>query len=216
MIGMKSWMNDCGIFNVVEMDWSEEVVIDTHFQPCTEFENYVNEVNTDVISRPPIQIVCIPCQHWCRRTLLDTNQCLWSAWYLATPRGPSSFFFGGDTGYCPMFAKVGEHLGPIELSAIPIAAYGSESEAWFHKPNHMNPEEAVKTHLDLKSKHSIAIHWGTFQLTGEPILEPPRRLSEELARLNITQENFVCLKHGETVSYLIDNNRDKMLDETKL
>ena len=32
---------------------------------------------------------------------------------------------------------------------------------------HVNPEEAVEIHQDLKSKFSFGIHWGTFNLSYE-------------------------------------------------
>lgn len=35
------------------------------------------------------------------------------------------------------------------------------------KYQHINPEEAVKLHIDIKSKRSLAIHWGTFSLANE-------------------------------------------------
>lgn len=38
---------------------------------------------------------------------------------------------------------------------------------WFMKPQHVNPEEAVKVHIDVKAKHSIGIHWGTFPMSYE-------------------------------------------------
>eukprot|EP00277_Geminigera_cryophila_P035155 CAMPEP_0173120142 /NCGR_PEP_ID=MMETSP1102-20130122/52274_1 /TAXON_ID=49646 /ORGANISM="Geminigera sp., Strain Caron Lab Isolate" /LENGTH=66 /DNA_ID=CAMNT_0014026021 /DNA_START=84 /DNA_END=281 /DNA_ORIENTATION=+ len=65
--------------------------------------------------------------------------CLWSSWMCHTPR--FAFFFGGDTGYCPIFAKVGKALGAPDVAAIPIGAYGAKEEMWFHRPNHMNVEE---------------------------------------------------------------------------
>lgn len=79
-----------------------------------------------------------------------------------------------------MFNRIGQAIPNIVLSALPIGAYGSEKEQWFHRFNHMNPNQAVQTHIDLKSKYSIGIHWGTFQLTGEHILEPPKLLLNSL------------------------------------
>jgi N-acyl-phosphatidylethanolamine-hydrolysing phospholipase D len=181
-LGMKKWMADCGVRNVVEMDWSEEAVLSS-------------------ADKVDLKVSCLPCQHWCSRTPTDKNKCLWSSWLCSTSGNGANFFFGGDTGYCPMFKKVGDLHGPISFSAIPIGAYGHPTERWFHSPSHMNPEEAVKTHSDLKSKQSLGIHWGTFQLTAEPILEPPQLLKEALKTSGISPDEFVVFKHGETRTY---------------
>lgn len=34
-------------------------------------------------------------------------------------------------------------------------------------PQHVDPEEALKIHLEIKSKQSYAIHWGTFPMANE-------------------------------------------------
>ena len=39
------------------------------------------------------------------------------------------------------------------------------------KSHHMSPREAVQTHVDVRAKKSIAMHWGTFVFTDERI--PP-------------------------------------------
>lgn len=87
------------------------------------------------------------------------------------------------------------------MAALPIGAYGSPKEQWFHKYNHMNPSEAVQTHLDLNASASVAVHWGTFMLTGEDILEPLALLEQAKESLGVDAQSFVALQHGETRSF---------------
>ena len=79
---------------------------------------------------------------------------------------------------------------------IPIGAY---SPRYFMSPIHLSPEDAVDVHLDLKSKFSIGMHWGTFLLTDESWNEPPQRLKKALDYLNIPQDEFITMKIGETL-----------------
>jgi N-acyl-phosphatidylethanolamine-hydrolysing phospholipase D len=109
-----------------------------------------------------------------------------------------NFYFCGDSGYAPLFKQIGEKLGPFDLAAIPIGAY---EPRWFMKSKHMNPEEAVKAHRDLQAKKSMAIHWGTFILTDEPLDEPPRKLNAALEEYHLPKDEFVVLKHGETLRF---------------
>ena len=66
------------------------------------------------------------------------------------------------------------------------------------KASHVNPEEAVLIHRDIRARYSVAIHWGTFSLTDEPMEEPPNRLREALKKAQITEERFFLMRHGET------------------
>lgn len=218
-LGMKAWFEEArrgGSKNVVEMDWGEEVVLrDEDIDRGGRAGS--TEENREVVDAPgekagaassssahpsydearkPLTVVCVPCQHWCKRTPIDTNQCLWASWIAKTDN--LTYFFGGDTGYCGEVFKMTGDLYPVDLSAIPIAAYGVPEERWFHKPNHMNPEEAVQCHLDLHSKQSVGVHWGTFPLTGEHIMEPPQRLKKAAKKAGLGEEEFVTLEHGET------------------
>jgi N-acyl-phosphatidylethanolamine-hydrolysing phospholipase D len=65
-------------------------------------------------------------------------------------------------------------------------------------PVHVNPEEAVRIHQDVKSKQSVAMHWGTFRLTLEPLDEPPQKLREALAAAGIDEDRFWVMRQGET------------------
>ena len=47
-------------------------------------------------------------------------------------------------------------------------------------PMHADPRDAVEIFRDTKCKRALAIHWGTWVLTEEDVLEPPRKLKEAL------------------------------------
>ena len=83
------------------------------------------------------------------------------------------------------------------ISLIPIGAYAPR---WFMKDMHVNSEEAVKIHLDVRSRQSIGMHWDTFlNLTEEPVLEPPKRLLLELENRKINPLEFRVLEHSQTI-----------------
>ncbi len=73
-------------------------------------------------------------------------------------------FFAGDTGYCKAFQEIGKKFGGFDVSLIPIGAY---EPRFMMEPQHVDPEQAVQIHMDVKSNKSIAIHWGTFALANE-------------------------------------------------
>ncbi|KAJ6639369.1 N-acyl-phosphatidylethanolamine-hydrolyzing phospholipase D [Pseudolycoriella hygida] len=171
-LGLAQWMKDSGVQNIVELDWWESSSIST---------------NSDV------SFVFTPAQHWCKRTLTDDNRVLWGSWSIIGPK--SRFFFAGDTGYCRVFEQIGHKYGPFDVAAIPIGAYEPRC---FMKPQHINPSEAVRIHQDICSRSSVAIHWGTFALAHEHYLDPPKKLKETLKDLNLPEEAFSTLIHGET------------------
>ncbi|GIY59077.1 n-acyl-phosphatidylethanolamine-hydrolyzing phospholipase D [Caerostris extrusa] len=77
---------------------------------------------------------------------MSTVWVLWGSWCILGPK--YKFFFAGDTGYCEVFKQIGRVHGPFDLSAIPIGAY---EPRWFMKYQHVNPEEAVQIHLDVRA-----------------------------------------------------------------
>ena len=142
-LGLATWFDTAGCENVVELDWWEE--------------NCVPE-------KSDVSFVFTPAQHWSKRTLNDDNKSLWGSWSIIGPR--HRFFFSGDTGYCNVFKEIGRMYGPFSAAAIPIGAF---EPRWFMKYQHVNPEEAVLIHKDLRCQFSFAIHWGTFALANEVI-----------------------------------------------
>lgn len=124
----------------------------------------------DSISLGGVTVYCLPAQHWSQRGVLDRNRSLWASWAVIGPW--RRFYFAGDTGYFKGFEAIGNSLGPFDLAAVPIGAYEPSS---MMKEAHMNPEEAVAAAGDLRARKAIAMHFGTFDLSNEPLDEPPRR-----------------------------------------
>ena len=170
-LGLKQWFLGLGIKenNVIEFDWWD----------MKKFGNAT--------------ITATPAQHWSARSLWDRNKTLWASWMLQID--DKAIWYSGDTGYNPyQFNEIGREFKTIDLALISIGAY---EPRWFMKEMHINPAEAVQIHQDIKSKHSIAVQWGTFQLTSEPIDDPPLKLKEALARERIPSQEFELLKIGE-------------------
>lgn len=140
------------------------------------------------------RIVCVPAQHGAARTPFDRDKTLWCGWVLEC-RG-RKVYFAGDTGYAPFFPELAARFAPVEVALIPIGAYRPE---WFMRPLHLNPAEAVKLHLDWNAHTSIAMHWGTFRLSDEPLGEPGAKLRDALTLAQLPEQTFRLLDWGETI-----------------
>jgi L-ascorbate metabolism protein UlaG (beta-lactamase superfamily) len=171
-LGLKAWFADNGIRNVTEMDWWDR-------------QSFMG-----------LEFNFVPVQHWSKRTLSDTNQTLWGGWLVRAPQ--FSFFFAGDTGYSRDFAEIGKRFGGVDLGLIPIGAY---EPRWFMHDQHVDPEQSVKIHRDVRAKKSIGIHWGTFELTDESLDEPPKKLAEEMKKAGAPEGEFVALQHGGMLKF---------------
>jgi L-ascorbate metabolism protein UlaG (beta-lactamase superfamily) len=139
------------------------------------------------------RVTYVPAQHFSARTLLDRNRSLWGGFIVEA--GGATVYFAGDTGYCPHFAEIHHRFPRIDLALLPIGAY---EPRWFMRTHHMNPEEAVRAHRDLRAKRSIGMHFGTFQLTDEAIDAPVLALRHERASAGIDDHEFDVLAFGET------------------
>jgi len=140
-----------------------------------------------------VTITCVPARHWSQRGLGDMNRTLWSGWVAVGPT--HRFYFAGDTGFTRSFADIGARLGPFDLAALPIGAYDPPA---MMQPVHLNPEEALQAGLDVRARSMLGIHYGTFDLTDEPLDEPPRRFHAEAARLSIDAARIWTPAIGET------------------
>ena len=50
---------------------------------------------------------------------------------------------------------------------------------------------------DLKSKKVLGMHWGTFVLSLEPIMEPPIRFKDSAEKYGFSKEDAIIFKIGE-------------------
>jgi L-ascorbate metabolism protein UlaG (beta-lactamase superfamily) len=145
-------------------------------------------------SAAPPAVTLTPAQHFSARGMLDRNRALWGG-FLIEARG-RRILFAGDSGYGPHFREIAARLSPVDLALLPIGAY---EPRWFMKDIHMNPAEAVQAHLDLGARRSLAMHWGTFQLTPEGVDEPVRELTKALRERGVSAEQFRPAQVGESV-----------------
>jgi L-ascorbate metabolism protein UlaG (beta-lactamase superfamily) len=132
--------------------------------------------------------------HWGSRWSSDRNRALWSGFKVALPGG--SIFFAGDTGWGDGgWVREAAAQGPYRLALIPIGAYEPRD---FMKTHHINPQEAVAMFEALDPAVALGIHWGTFQLTFEPIGDPPARLAALRRARAIAENRFVAPDPGQT------------------
>lgn len=136
-----------------------------------------------------------PVQHWSKRGLYDRNKSLWGGWFIQTK--DLKLYHAGDTAYSNDFKSTYQRLGAPDYSFIPIGGYDPR---WFMKDGHVNPEEALQIAIDLKSPHSFGMHWGTFILTDESVVEPPKRLAAALKDKAFNSDFFRSPKPGELIS----------------
>ena len=142
------------------------------------------------------RVTYVPAQHFSSRTLRDRNRSLWGGFVVEA--GGAVVYFAGDSGYSPHFAEIALRFPRIDLALLPIGAY---EPRWFMRQQHVNPEEAVRAHLDLRPGRSLGMHFGTFQLTDEAIDEPVFALRQARAQAGVAEGDFGVLGFGETREY---------------
>ena len=179
-LGVKAWMTERDIANVVELDWWQAHPLAT--------------------KAGPVEIVLTPVQHWSGRGLNDRLATLWGGY--AVFASDLHLYFTGDTGYSKDFSDIRERFasrqresGGFDIALIAIGAY---EPRWFMASQHANPADAVQIHLDLGAKQSVGVHWGTFELTDESLDAPPRELAVARAAQGLAADDFSVMAVGET------------------
>ncbi|OAA58504.1 NAPE-hydrolyzing phospholipase D [Niveomyces insectorum RCEF 264] len=207
-LGLARWFRSAGVDAVTELDWWEDA------EATIAWGDNAKGVR--------VRISCLPSQHSSARSLWDRDHTLWCSWAVAS--GGRSVYFGGDSGYrsvdvdqedlearcttadaviaaddaaraarpaCPDFAHIGRLRGPFDLGLLPIGAYRPRS---LFSGMHADPLDAVDMMRDTQCRRALAMHWGTWVLTNEPVLEPPQKLREALRRRGLPETGLfdVC------------------------
>ncbi|MEJ4044469.1 MBL fold metallo-hydrolase [Erwinia sp. SLM-02] len=169
-LGLATWFQRLGAVNVEELDW---------WQSARAGE---------------LTFSAVPARHWSMRTLRDRNRSLWCGWVVKHPR--FNFWFSGDSGYSDNLLEIPRRLGPFDLAALPIGAYAPK---WFMRGQHMDPDQAVSLHKAMGQPHTVAIHWGVFELADESLDEPPRVLRQAMGRGGLDSDRFQAWRIGARV-----------------
>lgn len=168
-VGNARYLRRAGLTRVIELEWWQ-----THREG-------------------DLAITLVPARHWSVRRPWDKNDALWGGFVYQSAQGTA--YHSGDTAYFDGFREIGERLGPIDWALLPIGSY---EPRWFMESQHMNPEDAGKAFLDLGAQNLVAMHWGTFNLTDEPVAEPPQRLRAFFRERGLAEQRAWVMNIGET------------------
>lgn len=145
-------------------------------------------------TRNEIRITFVPSRHWAKRGLNDTNKRLWGGFVIEA--GDKRILFGGDSAYDLHYAEIGNLFGDFDYALLGIGAY---EPRWFMKTNHQTPAEAVKGFKELQASYFMPMHYGTFDLSDEPLSKPLIDLHIAAEGENV-RENLRILEIGEALS----------------
>jgi L-ascorbate metabolism protein UlaG (beta-lactamase superfamily) len=119
----------------------------------------------------------------------EVDKNLWGGW-LIDWKG-HRVYFAGDTGYSDLFKDIRQRFGKMDVCLMPIAA-------WYWRHRHFAPEDAVQAAEDLGCKTFVPWGWGTWIMSYEHMLEPPRRLQYAWDQMQPENMELRILRMGET------------------
>lgn len=126
-----------------------------------------------------ITITYVPSRHWSKRWLTDDNKSLWGGFYIQN--GNYSIYFMGDSGKGEHFREIKNTLGTPDYCLMGVGAYKPE---WFMHQAHISPKDAIDAFNTLEGKYFVPMHFGTFNLSDEPRMEPWDVLVSNQEKLN--------------------------------
>lgn len=127
-----------------------------------------------------LHITFLPAQHWSKRSFRDGGQRLWGAYMVQSSE--ISVYYSGDTGYANHFEEIPHLFGPPDYALLGIGAY---KPRWFMRPNHISPCDSLTASKEMHAAVTIPMHYGTFDLSDEPLHDPPQVFVEQAEKRNI-------------------------------
>jgi L-ascorbate metabolism protein UlaG (beta-lactamase superfamily) len=184
--GLGRWFRRRRFTSVTELDWWEAAEL----RPRGGAAGALVEGGGG--RRAGVRFDFVPAHHWSKRSLHDTCRTLWGGWVLTAPDA-RRVYFAGDTGYGHWFSRIGDRYPGIDLALMPIGAY---EPRWWLGDVHCDPEEAVRAAQDLRARRMAPMHWATFVLSAEPVLEPLTRVRTAWEKAGLARENLWDLPVG--------------------
>ncbi len=149
------------------------------------------------------EIAYLPAKHWHRRGLFDFNKVLWGSFGIKANN--IKIFFAGDTAKdISFFEQIKDVYRDFDICILPIGAY---SPQYLMQEEHINPKEAVELFNILSGNYFIPMHYGTYDLSDEPLGEPIRQL-RQYAKENSMEDKIVELSAGQIlhIDKMLNNN----------
>ncbi|GAA5889788.1 hypothetical protein JCM6882_004323 [Rhodosporidiobolus microsporus] len=179
-LGNKAWFISLGIHpaHIFELDWWDEIDLPaSFFTRPSRYDASSSGEEEEEEEKPRgreerVRVTCLPAQHTSGRGVCDQRATLCDTGYRPFQDSPD---------VCPAFARLGRHFGPLDLAFLPIWRGGtlgfvsSMSLRLRHEnlpcATHGSPGDAVAIHLDVKSRNTIGVHFGTFEGSNLEALE---------------------------------------------
>lgn len=155
--GDKIWFDNRGFARVREYTWWEQSLF-----------------NLKHDSSQQVKFTFLPANHWSKRSIFNKkNSSLWGGWMIEC--NGHKIYFAGDTAYESHFSEISQEFKDIDVALMPIGP--CEPRSWVEE-SHVDAAQAGQAFLDLKAKHFIPMHWGTFPMGSERFDTPILRLQD--------------------------------------
>lgn len=178
--------------------WFDKRKIDPVIE-CTWWEAQSFTLNLGNLTK--IEFNFLPALHWSQRGLFDFNKSLWGSWLINC--NGKKIYFAGDTAYWAHFKNIGAQFGPIDIALMPIGP--CEPRKWMSH-SHVSAEEAGQAFIDLKAKHFIPMHWGTYLLGTDNFLLPLQRICAWWVNQKLdSSKQLHTLKIGQRITFAADD-----------